>query len=183
MDLSSVFGIIVIGGIAYCAGFMQGKSTIEKRSSASGPQNRKNTSSDTSVEPPNKQPSASSPKMQGEEWFGRQMNKFSDDLMAYYIFLEARDKKLSAAKTMELYKRYGQISLQPSINEYEVGFREQGLTMTSLNQLAIRWLKSKGITGTENSWEQQITDFLTISNKRKADQIMKDINKTENDKL
>ena len=77
-------------------------------------------------------PASAQAEHPGAKWFRQQIMAFADDLLAYYVSQYALEQNLSAVKTMELYQKYGRKPFEPSLQEYEAGFREQGLNLTGL---------------------------------------------------
>ena len=175
--------ILSVGFVAGCAvtyslvgNKKQGSSGSKASSHLSRPRQISTTSS-----APQAQPQATAiPKPQvptelpGKEWFDKQMNSYAHDLLAFFISKNAMEQNLTATKTMELYEEYGRCPLQPSISEYEAGFRDAGLTITTLATVASNWLKAKNIQPDGSDWEKQITQSLEAQQMEKAKKIIED---------
>lgn len=169
--------ILSVGFVAGCAVTYSLIGNKKQGSSGSKASARPSRSSQTPTGAPSSlaqsQPKPKVPaELPGKEWFDKQMNTYSHDLLAYFISKYAMEQDLSATKTMELYKQYGRCPLQPSINEYEAGFRDAGLSVSTLATVASNWLKSKNVQPDGSDWEKQITKLLEAQQQEKAKKIV-----------
>ena len=169
--------------VGFCAGVYVGRALSGGRqcqSQADSPQSTKiprpsqlpPAPQDEPLEPVHVLPPAPTP---GKEWFHKQMLAYEEALLAYFISKYCLEKKVSAAKTMELYKQYGRVPLQPALTEYEAGFREQGLSVAAMGALAVKWLGEKGVVATADNWEEKAAAFLEEQQMKKAETIVNGI--------
>ena len=167
--------------VGFCAGFCvgcavgygrQGKSKPRSTSPSPIPCPLPSGSQDKPIEITPVLPAAPMP---GEEWFRGQMKAYEDALLAYFISKYCLEKKVSAAKTMELYKQYGRVPLQPALTEFEAGFREQGLSVAAMGKFALEWLGEQGIEASMDNWEEKTTAFLEERQMKKAETIVNGI--------
>ena len=167
--------------VGFCAGVYVGRTLGGKRQSQSQPASPHPTPRPSQL-PPGSQNESSAPARvlppaptPGKEWFQKQMQAYEEALLAYFISKYCLEKKVSAAKTMELYKQYGRVPLQPALTEYEAGFREQGLSVAAMGALAVKWLSEKGVAATADNWEEKATAFLEEQQMKKAETIVNGI--------
>jgi hypothetical protein len=159
-----LFGLLAFGaGYALATYLHQGKSNESPTKSSPRPVNSSQPQSQKLSEI-----STAAQTKPGKEWFETQMKAFGNSMFAYYISQFALEKNLPAAKTMELYQKYGRAPLLPTIQEYEAGFREQKLTLETLTEVALEWMKINGIEGNANNWEQKISNYIENSKKTAA---------------
>ena len=167
--------------IGFCAGIVVGRSITGGRK-----QGTKNGSSSQDATPRLPQhpipqddavPSSSavSAPPHDEAWFRKQMKAYEDALLAYIISKICLEMNVSVSKTLELYKQYGRVPLQPALTEYEAGFREQGLTIATLGNLAVKWLKEQDVAATVDTWEKMAAALLENRQKTKAEAIVDEI--------
>ena len=155
--------------------------------SIGGNQHSAKTGASTSCPPQSRRPSgASKPETispspvlppeppVGKEWFRKQMQAYEDAMLAFFISKRCLDMNVSATKTMELYKLYGRVPLQPALTEYEAGFREQGLSVATLGKLGVEWLKEQGVVATAENWEDKATALLEERQSKNANKIIND---------
>ena len=159
--------------VGFCAGVFVGR-TIGGQQGA----NRRSSSPDTRPRPTHQPPQAGTVPAPpvgpppGEAWFHKQMQAYEDALLAYFISKRCMELNVSANKTMELYQQYGRVPLQPALTEFEAGFSAQGLTITSMGKLAVKWLDGHGITASVDTWEEKATAFLEKRQMEKAETIV-----------
>ena len=110
----------------------------------------------------------------GEEWFKKQMKAYEEALLAHFVSKFCLEKGASAAQTMELYKQYGRMPLLPTLAEYEAGFREQGLSVAALGELAVAWLRGQGVEASAQTWEEKAATHLEARQSQKAEQIVRE---------
>ena len=167
--------------VGFCAGIIVGRGIGGNQHSANTcsstprpPQPRRpsGTSQPGTISPSPALPAAPSP---GKEWFRKQMQAYEDAILAFSISKRCLDLNVSATKTMELYKQYGRVPLQPALTEFEAGFREQGLSVAALGELGVEWLKEQGVVATAENWEEKATALLEERQSKKADTIVNSI--------
>jgi len=108
----------------------------------------------------------------GEKWFDSIVDDYSKKTLAFFVSKYAWDNKLSAEKIINLQGQYGRVTLQPTIVEFESGFKEQGLSLTHLTNLGIKWLKNRGIESDGASWEKILEKHISEQKSAEAEKII-----------
>lgn len=131
-----------------------------------------NRSGASSVQPANETQHVEIP---GKNWFQNQMLAYKKKMLAYCVSQAAWKINVSATSIISLQEKYGRVTLKPSLAEFEVDFKEQGLSAKQLEEVGIDWLACNGIKSNTADWENQIESFALQQCQKEAELIIQQV--------